>query len=411
MFHAPPPPNKVEVRIGLADKPRVVEWPVVETSNSSMLVRTPGGDIWMSAEKWRAEGAPRLRTGDLCTPEFCDAAVEAVMQFLRKVPWVQGSGRVPVQSVKAGTTSQSRKVKLSVRVEEPGREPRTLTRTKTVPASLLRLGSDGVWTLPRWKVDEDILAPGEKVGMLPWEGMAAIEAELREASVLAKADVMKAQQERAELQARQKVEHEKRVAAQVALEAKEQARDAELRHLAAEDGEFALAFAKLRYTLSDLAKLGVHLVGWPRWIPADGLDATAEGTSLIHGPKAYQVIGQIVEAARKHEEFASWRERNKSRAGALLKPAPAQRARVPVAVIDNCIVEWTEWVGPSSKRKRVDYRQEGCKVEVFGKKHEIELPDGTVVTKMAGPNLKITPTAAKQLTELPRDDAASSLNG
>ena len=411
MFHAPPPPNRVEVRIGLADKPRVVEWPVVETSNSSMLVRTPGGDIWMSAEKWRAEGAPRLRTGDLCTPEFCDAAVEAVLQFLRKVPWVRENQRVPVQSVKDGASSLSRKIKLRVVVEEAGREPRTLTRARTVPASQLKLGSDGVWTLPKWIVGKDILAPGEKVWMLPWEGMAAIEAELRVASVLAKADVMKAQQDHAELQARQQIEYEQRVAAQIALETTKQARDAELRHLAAEDGEFALAFAKLRYTLSELAERGVRLDRWPRWIPADGVDAAAEGSSVICGPKAYHVIGRIVEAARKHQEFASWRERNKSRAGALLKPAPAQIARVPDAVIDDCTVEWTEWVGSSSKRERVDYRQEGCKVEVFGKKHVIELPDGTVVTKMAGPNLKIIPTAAGKAMELPSNDAASSLNG
>lgn len=413
MSWATSPPNKIEIRLGFPDKPRVVEWLVREAKQSSMLVRTPGGDIWMSAEKWRSEGPPRPLFGDLCTPETCDATVEKVLSFLRTLPWVRGNERVPVQSVMAGKTGMSRKVKLRVVVEEPGREPRTLTREKTVPTSLLKRGDDDVWTLPKWKVDEIIQVPGEKVWTLPWTGMAAIEAELRMAAALAKADVIKAQQERAEQQACREAEAVVRAAAQAALEASRQARDAELRRLAEEDGEFALAFAKLRLTLSDLADLGVRLDRWPRWIPADGLDANADGSSVIHEIKAYQVIGGIVEAVRKRDDFLSWRERNKARAGGLLKAAraPAPRARVPDRVFRNSTVHWTEWVGPSSNRKRVDHVDQGCNVEVYGQKNEIELPDGTVITKMVGQNLKIIPAAAEKSAEAPTSCAETLPNG
>jgi hypothetical protein len=39
--------------------------------------------------------------------------------------------------------------------------------------------------------------------------------------------------------------------------------------------------------------------------------------------------------------------------------------------------------------RRIDHRDEGCTVAIYGKKYEIELADGRVITKMAGPNLKV----------------------
>jgi hypothetical protein len=46
------------------------------------------------------------------------------------------------------------------------------------------------------------------------------------------------------------------------------------------------------------------------------------------------------------------------------------------------------------KRQRaVNQGDEGCTVRVFGLKHEIELPDGSVVNKMAGSNLRVIEVA------------------
>jgi hypothetical protein len=131
----------------------------------------------------------------------------------------------------------------------------------------------------------------------------------------------------------------------------------------------------------------------------------------LPGPaKAYEVIGPMVKAVRRHPDFSLWREQNAARAGELLKPAATPRARVPDQVIAKCTVHWAEWVGPSSARKRVDHALDGCTVEVYGKKHEIELPDGSVITKMAGPNLKILLATAGQPLDSLRTGTASGPN-
>ena len=101
-------------------------------------------------------------------------------------------------------------------------------------------------------------------------------------------------------------------------------------------------------------------------------------------------LAGIVSAVRSHPEFAAWREKNIHRQGTLLKPPKPAPSRQPDRVIMNCIVEWCERVGPASRQRRIDHRDEGCTVEIFGQKHEIELADGRFIVKMAGPNLKIT---------------------
>lgn len=40
----------------------------------------------------------------------------------------------------------------------------------------------------------------------------------------------------------------------------------------------------------------------------------------------------------------------------------------------------------------------GQRTELYGKKHEIELVDGCLVVKVAGPNLKITEPARSKAT-------------
>lgn len=401
------PPNKIEIRIGLAARPRIVEWPVVEVQQAASLVTTPGGPLWMPNSRWLHEGLPLTQHKGCQTAEDCEAVVARVMAFLRALLKDHRDARVPLQRVAAGSTEKSRKVKLIATVMQTGRLPRTLVREKTVPASLLDQEKDGTWTLPRWFVERDILRPGEQVDSLSWRGLSAVEAELRAAATLAQADILKAQQDRAASDARWKEEADQKQAEQVVQAAKQQARDAEMRSMVEQDGEFALAFARGHMTLSDLADEGVRIDRWPLWRPQDGIDADLVGLTGPRGTKAYQVIGPIVEAVRRRADFSVWRERNKARAGALLKPAPAPRARVPDLVIDNCTVEWAEWVGSSNDRRRVDHRQDGCKVGVYGKKHEIVLPDGTIVTKMAGPNLKIFPAAAEQPTEGLKSSAAS----
>jgi hypothetical protein len=296
---------------------------------------------------------------------------------------------------------------------QSGPPQRTLIREKTVPASLLAQQADGTWTLPRWLVERDILRQRERAEVLPWPGLAAIEAELKAAAAPAKADLLSAQQERVEAEARRKEEAARSEVGRAALQAELRERDAELRALTSQDGEFTLALAKPRLTLADLAELGVRLDRWPRWLPSEGIDAKVEVAGLPGSVKAYEVIGPMVRAVRRHPDFSLWREQDAARAGELLRPTATPRARVPDQVIAKCTVHWAEWVGPSSARKRVDHAHnamDGCMVEVYGKRHEIELPDGSVITKMAGPNLKILPASARRLLGSPSTGTASGPN-
>jgi hypothetical protein len=150
-----------------------------------------------------------------------------------------------------------------------------------VPESLLQQHDDGTWSLPMWFVQENILASCEKVEALPWSGLAAVEAQLREACALAKADLVTDQRERAANQASHAAQAARDKEDQTRRDAEHQALMARLRALAEEDGEFALAFAKQRMTLAQVsADTKQALRQWPSWVADDGLDAPLEPSVL-----------------------------------------------------------------------------------------------------------------------------------
>lgn len=386
-WHATPP-NKLEIRLGLASRPQVVEWPVVEARPAAVLVTTPGGPLWIPLSRWLAEGAPLLQPYGRETEAACDAAMGRVLDFVRTLVTGDRDARVAVTSVAEGKTEKSRSVKLQVTVDAPGKPQRTLVRQKMVPASLLKQQDDGTWCLPMWFVKENILASFEKVEALPWAGLAAVEAQLREACTLAKADVIADQHQRAAEQARSDAEAARNQNEKTKREAEHLAGLARLRALAEEDGAFALAFVRRRMTLAQVsADTKHHLRQWPTWVPSDGLDAPLDPSMPC--TRMFELLGSLVEIARRDPDFAPWRERNAERHSQLLKPRPAPKPKEPDRLIESCFVRWVEWVGPTTSRKRVDHEAEGCRVEVFGAKHLIHLADGRVLTKMKGPNLQI----------------------
>lgn len=386
-WHAAPP-NKLEIRFGLASRPQVVEWPVVEARPAAVLVTTPGGPLWIPISRWLAEGAPPLQPYGRETEAACDAAMGRVLDFVRTLVTGDRDARVAVTSVAEGKTEKSRSVKLQVTVDAPGKPQRTLVRQKMVPASLVKQQDDGTWCLPMWFVKENILASFEKVEALPWAGLAAVEAQLRGACTLAKADVLADQHQRAAEQARRDAEAARNQNEKTKREAEHLADLARLRALAQEDGAFALAFVRQRMTLAQVsAGTKHHLRQWPTWVPDEGLDAPLDPS--MPKTKMFELLGSLVEIARRDPDFAAWRERNAERQSQLLKPRPAPKPKEPDRIIESCIVRWVEWVGPTTSRKRVDHEAEGCKVEVFGAKHLIHLADGRVLTKMKGPNLQI----------------------
>ena len=205
---------------------------------------------------------------------------------------------------------------------------------------------------------------------------------------MAKADVLADQHQRAAEQARRDAEVARNQNEKTKREAEHLAGLARLRALAEEDGVFALAFVRRQMTLAQVsAGTKHHLRQWPTWVPDDGLDAPLDPS--IPQTKMFELLGSLVEIARRDPDFAAWRERNAERQSQLLKPRPAPKPKEPDRIIESCIVRWVEWVGPTTSRQRVDHEAEGCKVEVFGAKHLIHLADGRVLTKMKGPNLQI----------------------
>lgn len=82
MSWSPSPPNKIEIRFGLFERPRIVEWVVVEARQAAILVKTPGGSLWMPNSRWLREGLPLTQQSGCRTAEECDAAVARVVAFL-----------------------------------------------------------------------------------------------------------------------------------------------------------------------------------------------------------------------------------------------------------------------------------------------------------------------------------------
>ena len=343
-----------------------VSWAVVQSTDKAWLIQTPGGELWLPSYRWSSM-PPGLGA---CANE---QKLNAILNFLRSITSTHRDARVEVRRAGKGSSDLSVTVGFTVVVRCPdtGRVSDELKRTSIVPASQLKADGDK-WSVPRWVVAKK-LKPGEGFKTRPaWPGMQAVQDELQAAFAAAKAGeaaaaaaTLKAGQEAAE----RRVEKDR-----IAADAK-----AHRQALVAEDGELALAFARKKLTLDDLAGLGCRLYGWPRWLPGERVDEPLEMTLV-----------SIVNVVRSHSDFAAWRKKNIHRQGALLKVPKAPPTRQPDRVIKNCVVEWCEYVGPSRSQRRIDHRDEGCTVEIFGKKHEIEMADGRFIVKMAGLHLKIT---------------------
>lgn len=344
---------------------QLVSWPILEATAKAWLIQTPAGKLWVPSFRWNNMPLGPGATGD-------ERKLNAVVGFLRSITSSSNDARVTVR--RAGKGSSDLSVKVTFTVATRGTDGYSVIgereRTATVPASQLEQDGDQ-WSVPRWVLARK-LKPSEGFQARPeWPGMQVLQDQLRAAFDAAAAGRVAAQisnRKAAQEAAQQRAERER-----IAADAKS------LRQaLVAEDGELALAFARRKLTLEDLAALGCKLSGWPRWLPGERVDDPLEIT-----------LAKLVNSVRGHPDFAAWRTRNFHQRGALLKPRKALQQRQPGRVIKNCVVEWCEYLGSSDNMRRVDHRDEGCTVAVFGRKHEIQLADGSIIVKMAGPFLKI----------------------
>ena len=311
-----------------------------------------------------------IRPGPGASPD--EQRLNGLLEFFGSITSTNGDARVAVRRAGKGPSELSVKVSFNVVVHRPDGLGVLGERRRTViiPASQLSLDGDPC-SVPRWVLARK-LGPNESFQVRPlWPGLPALQDQLRKAFDAAMAG------ETAEKEARRiaalKASQERAERDRMAAEAK-----SVRRAMVAEDGEIALAFARKRLTLEDLRDLGCRLYAWPRWLAGEPIDDALEST-----------LASVVKAVRCHAEFAGWRSKNLYRQGTLLKPPRATPERQPDRVIDSCIVMWAEYVGPAKSLRRVDHRDERCRVLVFCQKHEIELPDGRVIVKMAGPNLRV----------------------
>ena len=335
-----------------------VSWPILQTTAKAWLIQTLAGSIWVPSYRW-----DRMPLGTGASVD--EQKLNAVLDFLRSITSTNNDARVEVH--RAGKGSSDLSVKVAYPVVIFGSDGLSVIqerqRTSIVPGSQLERDNDK-WSVPRWVLVKKLKPTEGLKRRASWPGMQALQDQLETAfkaaadgEAAANAAMRKAGQEAAE----QRAEKDR-----IAADAK-----AVRQALVAEDGEFALAFVRKKLTLNDLAGLGCRLSGWPRWLPGERVD----------GPLEF-ALASIVIAARSHSDFAAWREKNHHRRGTLLKPPKASPLRQPDKIIHNCVVEWSEYIGPTKSQRRIDHRDEGCTVEVFGQKHEIELADGRLIVKM-----------------------------
>lgn len=348
---------------------KCVSWPILQSTGKAWLVQTPAGDLWVPSYRWDRMPSGIGNTGD-------ERKYNAVVDFLRSITSTNNDALVAVRRAGKGSSDLSTTVAFTVVVRDADGlcviEERQ--RTSIVPASQLKPDGDH-WSVPRWVLARK-LKPREGFKSRPlWPGLQVLQEQLR--SALDEAIAGEAASKAATLKAAEEAARQREEKDRVAADAKS-ARQAAI----AEDGELALAFARKRLTLEDLADCGCRLYGWPKWQPGERVDGQLEVT-----------LASLVCAVRTHPDFAGWRAKHVHCQGALLKPPKAPPQRQPDRVITNCVVEWREYLGSANNLRSVDHRDEGCTVLVYGKKHEIELPSGRFVTKMAGPNLKVVESA------------------
>jgi hypothetical protein len=194
----------------------------------------------------------------------------------------------------------------------------TVKRSATVPLSLLRQEVGAGWSMPAWALEKKLKTNEQFADKPVWPGLAALLAQLQ--SAFDTAENAKKSLEQSQMQAAQAA-HLRHLQDQAVRDQILVQQLSALRKLVEEDGEYALAFAKKRLTLADLAELGHTLSAWPRWLPGEPVAG-----SLV------RQLASLVEAVRQHPDFVAWRAKNMGRKGHLLKAPRPPKPKAPQTV-------------------------------------------------------------------------------
>lgn len=358
--------TQIEVAFGQGECRQLVAWPIVARTEKAWQIQTPGGVLWMPIWRWQS----RSINGD-------KARLAHVLELLADITRSHRDARVLVKKVGKGSTEKSIQVGFLVRRRARSHADwgtEECQRSATLALSLLDQDDPKKWSMPLWAITKKLDARTEQLASKSfWPGLAAVASQLQVAFDAAQsAQLMQERQASEQAQACRLALEEAR-----ANQAKLAAERALAAHNSIEnDGEMALAFARKHMTLRQMETAGFCVNSWPKWRPGQSLDRCEQRDLLA-----------IIGAATGHPEFSSWRSKNACRQGTLLRAPQPPKPRQPNRVISNATVQWTDWIG--AKRRREDRQAQGCEILVFGKKHQITLPDGTLIVKMAGPNLTI----------------------
>ena len=145
--------------------PWAVEWPVVRTTAAALCLRTPGGDLWVSKERW--SHLPR--------------GFDEVLAFLASVGATQDEALVSVSRLGPGSRPSNCRVEYCVdRADASGAPDGMVRRRSAIVAISLLTEGDGQQWVPRWCLAKNLRRPDERFAFTRWTGNVAVRAQLEQ---------------------------------------------------------------------------------------------------------------------------------------------------------------------------------------------------------------------------------------
>lgn len=328
-----------------------IQFPVKHATDKAILVEFEMGSAWVSKY--------------LCSNKYqVDSRAESIAILLKNLKNNMLDELIPVVKAGKGPTNNSHKFKFDVLqhirndYNDPS-HPVYERKTKTMTIGWFAITErNGNYFASRKvilkKLDNNVILPKVSHAYYKLEAHINMVAE----RLIAKKERLLAQKEK-ERAERNAILTKKREVAKAA-EAEQTAKKIDaLMSVVLKDGIDAIAFCKQNFCEPEMQrKLKTSTFSWSQ-LPKTPFDAGELTLSKL------ELVAACVKISKAK----------------IVKPEK---------VLVGATVEWINWVGPMSKRRRQENQSEGCTVKFFGSKRVIICPDGDAIIKMAGPNLKIT---------------------
>jgi hypothetical protein len=369
------------LKLKFAGRESVIEWPVERDTGKARLVVTPGKAVWIP--NFRSYEFSALELG--YSPEADPAIDLNVQKYIQRLVSLSESskvgnadGYVEVRLKGKGKTDKSASYEFPVSWLEPdemNREPTILGKHRrfTLARSLV-LEVNGKLYYPIWALNQRLKRDKEgarsrqyvRPTLWPWTA-AVIEQLTQSAEALVKRtrDEVAAEQERRQVRMQKEAERDQQLADQ-------RARDD---HLLATVGLLALTYCRRKFTLAEMSKGGCDLGSrWPtQAIGRNGL--------------------RLIAFAQDQPDFVEWMEKNPSpnlpaeRSSTTTAKPP--KARKPDQIWEQASVSWMDWKRSGGRISGTPREATNARVEKFGAKYLIYMPDGRTLEKRESGYLNI----------------------